>query len=557
MPDLNELRIQQDFRIPKRIVIETDRTGSSRWRWVPHAIMEEGVENEGVWPSEVQFCGSRYIFSRDQWDVHVLDPAYDCLLRIAPHCPVITRKAAAGPYNPSQHLPKSWEQHRQYAPPPVSPHWQNTTPLTSQPTYCDPPDMRATVDDDVSMRSRSTPSQTYAGDYEEEFDGRSTPRPSFYRMDEDPPIPPTPPPPPPPPRSTEVPKTETGKKRKASDRQFDNLTGSLRSDPSLNERETKQTRNVSPSTINGLLHEFETRQANRERRKHEIKQQRHEARKRDLEARNWQELLRDLQERIRRDGLLNKKQQGAGSDVKEEEAQPQQQAPPDSPPEEESEEARLARIKQSREKLAGLGSSGPGQPTADHDDEAAKQRRREERARQEAEAKAKAKEEMQAQQEREARLKREADQREFEEREWYRRRNADRRPRLFWGPQDAYEHFTRLSAAFDSHKPAADRPISFSDIPWPILHNPSTLSVNQIDWDSVENFFQHVQTIVSTNEYKNIIRKCRIRFHPDKWKSILLGFQNTVERDCLETAVNTVAQALTPLWTNLQDNNSS
>lgn len=57
MPDLNELRLQQDFRIPKRIVIETDRTGSSRWRWVPHAIMEEGVENDGVWPAEVEFCG--------------------------------------------------------------------------------------------------------------------------------------------------------------------------------------------------------------------------------------------------------------------------------------------------------------------------------------------------------------------------------------------------------------------------------------------------------------------------------------------------------------------
>lgn len=163
---------------------------------------------------------TRFIFSRDQWDVHVLDPVYDCLLRVAPHCPMITRKPGTGIYDPSKDLPKVWENpydtgsHRRQAPRPASSQPHNTTPLSSQPTFCDPPDRRATVeDDDVSMRTaRSTPCQSFAPDTEdtEEYGGRTTPHAPSVRMQEDPPTPPTPPTP----RQAENTEPVIGMKRK-------------------------------------------------------------------------------------------------------------------------------------------------------------------------------------------------------------------------------------------------------------------------------------------------------------------------------------------------------
>lgn len=42
---------------PKRIVIETTSKGASFWRFVPRARLEEGAQNEGVWPRVIDICG--------------------------------------------------------------------------------------------------------------------------------------------------------------------------------------------------------------------------------------------------------------------------------------------------------------------------------------------------------------------------------------------------------------------------------------------------------------------------------------------------------------------
>lgn len=42
---------------PKRIVIETTRKGASFWRFVPRARLEDGAQDEGVWPRVIDVCG--------------------------------------------------------------------------------------------------------------------------------------------------------------------------------------------------------------------------------------------------------------------------------------------------------------------------------------------------------------------------------------------------------------------------------------------------------------------------------------------------------------------
>lgn len=52
-----KLSLSDDTDTPKRIVIETSPAGSCTWRFIPPALREEGVVDEGSWPREVSFCG--------------------------------------------------------------------------------------------------------------------------------------------------------------------------------------------------------------------------------------------------------------------------------------------------------------------------------------------------------------------------------------------------------------------------------------------------------------------------------------------------------------------
>jgi hypothetical protein len=58
---LNSANTRDELCRNKRIVIEITTTGDSFWRWVPRAIIEDGVLDEGVWPREVRYCGRVYL----------------------------------------------------------------------------------------------------------------------------------------------------------------------------------------------------------------------------------------------------------------------------------------------------------------------------------------------------------------------------------------------------------------------------------------------------------------------------------------------------------------
>ncbi|KIK26975.1 hypothetical protein PISMIDRAFT_675280 [Pisolithus microcarpus 441] len=111
-----------------------------------------------------------------------------------------------------------------------------------------------------------------------------------------------------------------------------------------------------------------------------------------------------------------------------------------------------------------------------------------------------------------------------------------------------------LSEEFDAWKFSPDESITFYDVPWPVLHAPSRLTVEDVDWSAVEAFFDAVKSQMRLQDYKAFVEKSHRRFHPDRWRArnVWLAIRDDVERGFLEVAANTVAQAITPIWRGLK-----
>jgi hypothetical protein len=123
-----------------------------------------------------------------------------------------------------------------------------------------------------------------------------------------------------------------------------------------------------------------------------------------------------------------------------------------------------------------------------------------------------------------------------------------------WTTKRALERYRELSEIFDQTKFNIDNPLTFADVPWPVLHKPAGLTVEDVDWTAVEEFFEAVRPFMGLLEYKALMEKSHKRFHPDRWRSrgLLRSLQDASESGILEVAANTVAQAVTPLWTALR-----
>ena len=129
-------------------------------------------------------------------------------------------------------------------------------------------------------------------------------------------------------------------------------------------------------------------------------------------------------------------------------------------------------------------------------------------------------------------------------------REAVRCRRMIWRPEQALEHFLRLCEAFDKMNFFKGDVIIFETIPWPTLDRPGSYAVEDVCWDTVESFFTSVRWLMTHKEYVTLVEKSHKRFHPDRWRSrrVLQCVEDEDEKECLEVAANTVAQALTPLW---------
>lgn len=176
----------------------------------------------------------------------------------------------------------------------------------------------------------------------------------------------------------------------------------------------------------------------------------------------------------------------------------------------------------------------------------AEQRRKEEEQRVRQQREDAERRKQQAQQEAE-RLAREEELRQRETRQRRQRRRWESGP---WTTHRALERYRTLSEEFDTTRFTSGQLITFHDIPWPVLHAPSRLTVEDVDWSAVESFFAAVKSHMRLQDYKEFVEKSHRRFHPDRWRArkILAAITDEVERGYMEVASNTVAQAITPIW---------
>lgn len=128
-----------------------------------------------------------------------------------------------------------------------------------------------------------------------------------------------------------------------------------------------------------------------------------------------------------------------------------------------------------------------------------------------------------------------------------------------WTAQCALERYHTLSETFDRAKFTNEEPLLFELVPWPVLHAPDALRVEDIDWAAVEAFYHAVRPYLSSPlrgvaEYKTLLQKARQRFHPDRWSArrLTTTIVDENEQDCMTAALNTVSQAIASLWSELQ-----
>ena len=109
----------------------------------------------------------------------------------------------------------------------------------------------------------------------------------------------------------------------------------------------------------------------------------------------------------------------------------------------------------------------------------------------------------------EERRKREQEERQRWEKERKHAQNRARWTRGPWTVQRALERYRSLCEQFDNAKFSTEDPLTFDDIPWPILH--CTFSVENIEWSAVENFFASIKLHMRIQEYKTLVEKSHRR----------------------------------------------
>ncbi|KAK7457263.1 hypothetical protein VKT23_010562 [Stygiomarasmius scandens] len=187
---------------------------------------------------------------------------------------------------------------------------------------------------------------------------------------------------------------------------------------------------------------------------------------------------------------------------------------------------------------------------------------REEMERKRAAEEKKRKEEEKRRKEEEERKRRELEAKLRKEKAWKQatatevRRCQDRDRILWtswrWSNTSALSRFKHVMDEFESANFSTSTPMTVLSIPWPVLKSPFQLDVEDVQWDSVETFFETVRQMVELSEYKALVERSHKMFHPDRWRArnLLNSVMLEEERCSLEKAGNIVSQALTPIWRN-------
>lgn len=119
-----------------------------------------------------------------------------------------------------------------------------------------------------------------------------------------------------------------------------------------------------------------------------------------------------------------------------------------------------------------------------------------------------------------------------------------------WTNKHALHRVTLVGAEFSQAKFSEALPLTFENIPWPVLEDPMVFDIDYITWENVEAFFAFAKRTQGAGEYKKFVETVHRLFHPDKWRArrALESVMDASLREELEKAGNIVSQAITPLW---------
>lgn len=135
-----------------------------------------------------------------------------------------------------------------------------------------------------------------------------------------------------------------------------------------------------------------------------------------------------------------------------------------------------------------------------------------------------------------------ADEYQREERRQKAAADRDQRQRAWnsgeWNPDRAITRFLQACRFFDDAKFSAETlPLTWLDIPWPILRRPTETTAQDIQWATVKEFFQAIQLDAKySSNYKDVVKTNVRRFHPDRWanRNCLVAVIDDQERHEIE-----------------------
>lgn len=120
--------------------------------------------------------------------------------------------------------------------------------------------------------------------------------------------------------------------------------------------------------------------------------------------------------------------------------------------------------------------------------------------------------------------------------------------KIVWTDKRALERFEHISSEFKQTKFSEVQPLTFYNIPWPLLVAPEQLEINCVEWANILAFFVSAQATLAPKEgeYDALIEKAHQMFSPDRWRSrkILITVIDEKLRSSLEEAGNVVLRVI-------------
>ncbi|KAH0827525.1 hypothetical protein J3R83DRAFT_4238 [Lanmaoa asiatica] len=565
-PSVQRLNNSGNLAPPKRIVIETTSKGASFWRFVPRARLEEGAQDEGVWPRVIDVCGEKVQCYQEQWEIYKLDPKYHCVVYSSPKCSTVTWVEL-----PNQDIEAgdlySGKRSRWSSPETSEPVAQKKarsrpqdemgeTDFNSDEDGDEDEVEEMIIDESFSQKPRSgrRPDPTsrekikkarldrwakHRMALEKRVQDATVPADGSFsmRVDSEDTLPS---------QSTPWPTEENFKRTSDTLSESDDESDRMSCDRSP--RRHKRARTSPPMIRKGVGQSharFERRRLNRLRQHADLNRQ-HQQRK----------FAKSLHFTfVHPESAFEVEEDEAKASTTEAYSQPKDalgETPVEGGGSHEDEIAesirKLRELEKDRPIWEAQRKQREARERAAEQERLAKaeQRRKEEEQRLRQQREAAEREKRLAQEEAE-RLAREEELRQREIRQRRQRQRWESGP---WTTHRALERYRMLSDEFDAAKFTSGQSITFQDIPWPVLHAPLRLTVEDVDWSAVETFFATVKFHMRLQDYKEFVEKSHRRFHPDRWRArkIWAAVTDEVERGYLEVAANTVAQAITPIW---------